>query len=39
MPVIEFVKEGKRYDVPPGTDFRKFALKCQIPVYKESTGF
>jgi ferredoxin len=34
MPVIEFVKEGKRYDVPPGTNLRKFALKCQIPVYK-----
>jgi ferredoxin len=34
MPVVEFVKEGKRYDVPPGTNLRKFALKCQIPVYK-----
>jgi ferredoxin len=34
MPVIEFVNEGKRYDVPPGTNLRKFALKCQIPVYK-----
>jgi ferredoxin len=34
MPVVEFVKEGKRYDVPPGTNLRKFALKCQIPLYK-----
>ena len=34
MPVLEFVKEGKKYDVPPGTNLRKFALKCQIPVYK-----
>ena len=34
MPVVEFVKEGKRYDVPPGTNLRKYALKCQIPVYK-----
>ncbi len=34
MPVVEFVKEGRRYDVPPGTNLRKFALKCQIPVYK-----
>ena len=34
MPVVEFVKEKKRYDVPPGTNLRKFALKCQIPVYK-----
>jgi ferredoxin len=34
MPVVEFVKEGKRYDVPPGTNLRKFALKCQISPYK-----
>ncbi len=34
MPVVEFVREGKRYDVPPGTNLRKFALKCHIPVYK-----
>ena len=34
MPVVEFVKEGKRYDAPPGTNLRKYALKCQIPIYK-----
>ena len=34
MPVVEFVKEGKKYDVPPGTNLRKYALKCNIPVYK-----
>jgi ferredoxin len=34
MPVVEFVREGKRYDVPPGTNLRKYALKCHIPIYK-----
>lgn len=34
MPVVEFVREGKKYDVPPGTNLRKFGLKCNIPIYK-----
>jgi hypothetical protein len=32
MLVVKFVKEGKRYNVPPGTKLRKFALKYQIAV-------
>jgi ferredoxin len=39
MPVVEFVKEGKSYDVPPGTNLRKYALKCQIPIYKGINKF
>ncbi len=34
MPVITFVNEGKRIEVPPGTNLRKIALKSGASPYK-----
>ncbi len=34
MPIVTFVREGKRLDVPVGANLRKVALKAGLPIYK-----
>ncbi|MEE9224908.1 MAG: 2Fe-2S iron-sulfur cluster-binding protein [Bacteroidota bacterium] len=34
MPVITFIREGKKLDVPAGANLRKVALKAGLSVYK-----
>lgn len=34
MPIVTFVREGKKLDVPAGANLRKVALKAGLPIYK-----